>query len=307
MRNFKEIKTQLADAASKTLPDDDESRNKPNHDDESILDYIERTSFSNLEKIAMEYYAKKESINGMFKSLSQDQIDMEFIKDIHKFVNDYMRGKSKLERYNELMNHFLSGSYNNLSFNISDLLTTNKGARIQVSDCINMRLIRHSDSLLMHPSCDTDSSFTDFNVKHPRKYGAYSFKIPQEAYKDLDWHFSLGTYTVFWEPIVKKTKHHNSATPLCSHNLGKSFIDQGTLALTKHKSPSELLLQTYDTVKYAKVWGAKIWRWHKDTWRDDKLLHQAAYRLVQSGKLNNFWVIANPCIIDVKTGLPARI
>jgi hypothetical protein len=54
----------------------------------------------------------------------------------------------------------------------------------------------------------------------------------------------------------------------------------------------------------AKVWGSKIWRWHSETDRASKGAHQAAYRLVQSGKLFNFWVIAEPCIVDIGSGMP---
>ena len=81
-------------------------------------------------------------------------------------------------------------------------------------------------------------------------------------------------------------------------------MDSGTMALTRNEAPATRHAPVQFKVTRAKVWGAKVWRWHSKTDRPSEQVHKAGFRLVQSGLLKNFWVIAEPCIVDIATGRP---
>jgi len=136
----------------------------------------------------------------------------------------------------------------------------------------------------------------------PVRYSVYQFPIHQSDYRDTDWQFALGTFGAMWEPLIPK--RGNPIGALCRSNVGDDWIDEGTMARTRNQSPQACFNVFVPRPTQAKVWGTKIWRWHSETDRASEKVHQAAYRLVQSGRLQNFWVIAQPCIVDIRTGEP---
>jgi hypothetical protein len=122
-------------------------------------------------------------------------------------------------------------------------------------------------------------------------------------YNDTDWQFALGTFGAMWEPL-RPPKQASFGYSLCRSKLGNDWIDEGTNALTRNQSPQDRICLSVPWPAYAKVWGSKIWRWHSETNRSSEVAHQAGYRLVQSGRLQNFWVIAVHCMVDISTGWP---
>ena len=133
-------------------------------------------------------------------------------------------------------------------------------------------------------------------------YSVYQFPIHQSDYHDTDWQFALGTFGAMWEPLIPK--YGLPVGVLCRSNVGDDWIDEGTMALT-HNNSATRKLQASCTGQstQAKVWGTKIWRWHSDTDRASVKVHQAAYRLVQSGMAAQISPLANR-IVDIRTGQP---
>lgn len=213
-----------------------------------------------------------------------------------------LKTSSDMKRFYEVMDHFLGGSSRTLYFKMSELLTTCAGARRRVTEAIAFRLANHSNTILGSPSCDL-ATHVDMSSGTPVKYSIYQFPIKQGDYRDTDWQFALGTFGAMWEPLPPRTPRR-AVGSLCMSTRGEDWIDDGTTALTCHR-PRKFDIdvpQAHPTC--AKVWGTKVWRWHSETDRTSERVHQAAYRLVQSGRLHTFWVIAEPCIVDIETGWP---
>lgn len=255
-------------------------------------------------------------LNGKFGRLagrSQDEIDLALLRlagDGGPSAQDLSSLKAidavkhaipgGMPRFKEVFSHFLSGSKNALQFATSELLRTCPRARRAVTEKIAMRLARHSDVILGHPACDMDN-YLDMSRHKPRSYAAYWFDIAQAEYDDTDWQFALGTFRLMWEPLLPAGP---AVGPLCTSRLGDDWIDEGTLALTRHRPPAPWGQSSSARPIRARVWGAKVWRWHSQTGRASLEVHQAAYRLVQKGKLHNFWVIGEPCVINIASGFP---
>jgi hypothetical protein len=250
------------------------------------------------------FYYYDEAV-GQLKGFSQQEIDLQLLQQA-KELAPRTQGKTsaQMQRFNEVMDHFLAGSGRTVYFKMAELLNTCGGARRRVSEAITFRLSRHLDVIFGHPSCDLSTNI-DTSRGKPVKYSIYQFPIHQNDYQDTDWQFALGTFGAMWEPLRPKT-NARAAGPLCRLNVGDDWIDEGTLAQTRNKPPKDCFNMPEPRPTHAKVWGTKIWRWHSETDRPSEQVHQAAYRLVQSRRLRNFWVVALPCIVEISTGMPAR-
>lgn len=256
-----------------------------------------------IQKALVEYFYLYDEAYGRLHGISQDEIDMVLVEQA-KELGPRSQGKKldDLQRFNEIMDHFQGGSNRTLYFKMSELLTTCAGARRRVSEAISFRLSHQSNVILGSPSCDL-SAHVDTSTGRPIKYSIYQFPIHQFDYHDTDWQFTLGTFGVMWEPLPG-AKPRAVMGPLCTSSRGDNWIDDGTLALTQNSSRKIVICAANQRPTRAKVWGSKVWRWHAGTDRTSERVHQAAYRLVQSGRLHNFWVIAEPCVVDIETGWP---
>ncbi len=100
---------------------------------------------------------------------------------------------------------------------------------------------------------------------------------------------------------------------MCGHNLGKEWIDTGTLARVRTPlKPSPTKPANAAAPKYALIWGVREWHWHDTDVDGTKkritdCVHKAGYRLNQSGAAKNYWVYGKPCIVEVKTGNPIKL
>jgi hypothetical protein len=238
---------------------------------------------------------------GQERGASQTRIDLALLREAQELA-PILEGRmpESMHRFNEVMHHFLSGSSRTLYFKMAELLNCCAGARDRVSEAISFRLEHHSTEMLDHPSCDLPTHVDESKGK-PINYSIYQFPIHQGDYHDPDWQYALGTFGAMWEP-VRPSRPTRAVGPLCRSNLGDDWIDDGTSALTCHKAPRDYYDSEPELPTKAKLWGSKIWRWHSETDRPSEKAHQAAYRLVQAGTLHNFWVIAEPCIVDISTG-----
>lgn len=258
-----------------------------------------------LEKGLVEYFYLYDEAYGKLHGISQEEIDMVLIEQA-KEIGPESQGKKldEMQRFSEVMDHFQGGSSRTMYFKMSELLTTCAGARRRVSEAIRFRLLHHSDVILGSPSCDLPTH-VDTSTGKPIKYSIYQFPIHQSDYgnHDTDWQFALGTFGAMWEPLPP-ARPQTAVGPLCTSTRGDDWIDEGTMALTRNAPRKLDIGASQARPTRAKVWGSKVWRWHSGTDRADERVHQAAYRLVQSGRLHNFWVIAEPCIVDIDTGWP---
>jgi hypothetical protein len=278
--------------APKNLEDDKQVR-------EEIRDH--NSAFKLLQSLAGSFYFF-DQVEGKLKGLSQDEIDLRLLEQAKKY-GPRTEGKSpeQMERFNEIMNYFLDGSGRTLYFKMADLLNSCLGAQHRVSEAITFRIARHADLVFGSPSCDKPTQI-DYSRGKPVPYSVYQFPIHQGDYQDTDWKFSLGTFGAMWMPLIPK--RGIPAGVMCKSDVDDNWIDEGTLALIRNKSPQECFNMSVPRPTQAKVWGTKIWRWHSGTDRVSEAVHKAGYRLVQSGRLKNFWVVAEPCIVDIKTGRP---
>lgn len=251
--------------------------------------------------LADSFYYYDETV-GTIKGFSQQEIDLRLLEQAKEFGPlTQLKTSEKMQRFNEVMNNFLGGSGRTLYFKMADLLNSCAGARLRVSQAITFRLARDTDVIFGNPSCDLPTHI-DMSRGKPVHYSVYQFPIHQSDYHDTDWQFALGTFGAMWEPLIPK--YGLPVGALCRSNVGDDWIDEGTMARTRNTSPQECFNLSLPRPTQAKVWGTKIWRWHSETDRASEKVHQAAYRLVQSGRLQNFWVIGQPCIVDIKTGQP---
>jgi hypothetical protein len=209
-----------------------------------------------------------------------------------------------LPRALEIMDYFLSGSAHHprgrrgkLVFKMSSLLAKCAGARARVGDEIRKRI---------HDAAATSSRHRFGNVyaaqwgdKDPRKipwtYDEFEFSIGQGHYRDLDWQRAIGTFFCIWVPDRSHAMAHHRVAPQY-HGVMTATQDRKPA-----KSGSSAALPTR-----AIVGGKKIWHWHSKTDRTSEAVHQAAYRLVKKGKLFNFRVEAEPCVIEIATGWPVH-
>jgi hypothetical protein len=199
-----------------------------------------------------------------------------------------------LPRALEIMDYFLSGSAcrpdggrSKLVFNMSELLTACPGAREHVKDEIHVKLKRVLAKLDGgKPAASTprygfgDVYMAKWGEQDPKKLSSYSefeFPIAQNDYQNNDWKNALGTFFCIWVPDRSGTLPRSAPPPHAA---------------------------TPPPPTRAIIGGKKIWRWHSKTDRPSEAVHQAAYRLVQKGKLVNFRVEAEPCFVDIANGYP---
>jgi hypothetical protein len=256
-----------------------------------------------VEKALVGYFYWYDELYGKLHGISQEEIDMVLLEEA-KELGPLSQGKrpKDMQRFYEVMEHFQAGAKTALYFKMAELLRTCAGARRRVTEAITFRLERHLDVILGSPACDLPTHVDVRNGK-PTLYSIYQFPIHQYDYHDTDWQFALGTFGAMWEPLAS-TAPTTSAGPICASQLGDNWIDPGTLALTRMRAPGTSDGPPPAQPRYAKVWGSKIWRWHSETDRASERVHQASFRLVQSGRLKNFWVIAEPCIVEIGSGMP---
>jgi hypothetical protein len=219
---------------------------------------------------AVDSYAKNEGMN-------RDMSDL-LVLELAKFIK--MKPGGRAARY---LDHFLFGDGSRMEFECATLIREDAGVRERVRSEIRQRLAAHPELAAQH-----------------RSGGPFTVWIRQKDFAVSDWHLALGSFPINWEPLSS-----GSGGRACSPDAGADWLDAGTMARSRHQSPTERLLRVVLPSK-VRLSGANEYKWHPAAPRVTQCLHQAADRLTKSKvKSQNFWMAAKPCTMDLSTGLPA--
>jgi hypothetical protein len=186
----------------------------------------------------------------------------------------------------KFLDHFLRGAGSDIVFDCATLLKEDAGVRRRVQSEIDRRL-------KLHPGLAE------------RKLSGGDFLIPirQKDYEVQDWCYALGSFAIEWEVIQEPELHTRAAQ--CSSKTGHDWLDSGTMMLSRSRPPGILKPSRLPPSK-VKVYGANEYKWHPAAPRVTQCIHQAGDRLTRSNLLHasNYWMIASPCLMDLRTGLP---
>ena len=205
--------------------------------------------------------------------LSQNQSDRALFK-LAEYVTMSPDGRAA-----QFLEHFLSGSGKTIKFDCKTLLKEDSGVRQRVTSEIIKR-IKANPSLLTAKYCGGD----------------LCMPIRQSDFSVLDWKYALGSFPIEWSVIA--TKKPYSRGPMCVFNLGVNYIDLGTLALTKSKSPG-LYSEEVATAVY--IYGENEYKWHPTDDRISQCVHKAGERLTKSKTTpaKNFMMVGKGCILPL--------
>jgi hypothetical protein len=222
-------------------------------------------------------------------------------------------------RARKFYEHFLFGGGTPIEFDIADLLMEDDKARKYISKTISDK-IRSKPQLGRQQwvPCDIESQLRprpelyDKSVSNPFK--DFEFPLEQKDYSVPDWRNATGSFFIEWEAVTSETVFEKSRNPMCGYQLGDAWVDSGTNARTRTPTPGPTGKSWFENQlpKYVAVWGLREYHWHPEkevSDRADACLHEAGNRMNNSPVLfttRNYWVFANPCLINLQSGLPFK-